>query len=410
MTTSKRHPERLLCATCSQRQATPRCHREAVAALRAGELVALPTETVYGLAADAANGEAVARILQAKGRPRFNPLICHVTDIAMARRYGVLDARAERLAEKFWPGPLSLVVPLAADAPVHPLATAGLADHRAARAARTGARRRLPHSDGRSLRQPPIAQAASARHGPSMSSSSSAIRWRSCSMPDRARWGLNRRSCRSPATAHAAAARRHTGWKTSRRRSAKKIERARAGDAVAAPGMLASHYAPRCRCGSTQPQSNPAKRCSRSDDADSRTAARRLRPLRNLSPSGDLVEAAANLFASSRRARPQRRVRYRSRADPASKVWARRSTTACAAPPQDDRLDKSATRSQASEAIDLSRWNAERVEFRPRERAQLADGRAVAPRLPPASNSSCDDHVQLPHARMTLASSHSTMR
>jgi L-threonylcarbamoyladenylate synthase len=100
--------------------------RDAAATLARGELVALPTETVYGLAADAANGEAVARIFAAKGRPRFNPLICHVTDVDMARRYGALDARAERLAEKFWSGPLSLVVPLAPDAPVHSLATAGL--------------------------------------------------------------------------------------------------------------------------------------------------------------------------------------------------------------------------------------------------------------------------------------------
>ncbi len=99
---------------------------EAAATLARGELVALPTETVYGLAADAENGEAVAKIFAAKGRPRFNPLICHVTDVAMARRYGALDTRAELLAKTFWPGPLSLVVPLAAGAPVHPLVTAGL--------------------------------------------------------------------------------------------------------------------------------------------------------------------------------------------------------------------------------------------------------------------------------------------
>ena len=99
---------------------------EAASALRAGKLVALPTETVYGLAADAANGAAVARIFEAKGRPRFNPLICHVTDAAMARRYGQLDTRAEKLAAEFWPGPLTLVVPLVAAAPVHPLVTAGL--------------------------------------------------------------------------------------------------------------------------------------------------------------------------------------------------------------------------------------------------------------------------------------------
>jgi L-threonylcarbamoyladenylate synthase len=79
-------------------------------ALRQGDLAALPTETVYGLAADAANPEAVLKIFKAKGRPAFNPLITHVPDIETAQRYGVFSSLALKLAEAFWPGPLTLVV------------------------------------------------------------------------------------------------------------------------------------------------------------------------------------------------------------------------------------------------------------------------------------------------------------
>ena len=98
----------------------------ALAALRAGELVILPTETVYGLAADAANSQAVAKLYAAKGRPAFNPLIAHVPDLAVAQRLAVLDERALVLARAFWPGPLTLVAPSRADAAVCELARAGL--------------------------------------------------------------------------------------------------------------------------------------------------------------------------------------------------------------------------------------------------------------------------------------------
>lgn len=99
---------------------------EAAAALKAGGLVILPTETVYGLAADAGDARAVAKVYEAKGRPAFNPLIAHVADIAMARRIAVFDDRAERLAAAFWPGPLTLVLPIADTAAVCDLARAGL--------------------------------------------------------------------------------------------------------------------------------------------------------------------------------------------------------------------------------------------------------------------------------------------
>ena len=94
--------------------------------LAAGGLVAFPTETVYGLGADAGSGEAVARLFDAKGRPAFNPLIAHVADAAAARRLARFDRAAEGLAAAFWPGPLTLVLPKRADCPVADLATAGL--------------------------------------------------------------------------------------------------------------------------------------------------------------------------------------------------------------------------------------------------------------------------------------------
>jgi L-threonylcarbamoyladenylate synthase len=95
--------------------------------LRGGGLVAFPTETVYGLGADATNPHAVARIFAAKGRPRFNPLISHVLDLGEAERHGNLHAKARALAERFWPGPLTLVVARRAESPVADLACAGLA-------------------------------------------------------------------------------------------------------------------------------------------------------------------------------------------------------------------------------------------------------------------------------------------
>ncbi|MHB0770385.1 L-threonylcarbamoyladenylate synthase [Bradyrhizobium sp. 5.13L] len=94
--------------------------------LAAGGLVAFPTETVYGLGADAANATAIAHLYAAKGRPAFNPLIAHVADLKAARRIGRFDARALDLAEAFWPGPLTLVVPKTEGCPVADLATAGL--------------------------------------------------------------------------------------------------------------------------------------------------------------------------------------------------------------------------------------------------------------------------------------------
>jgi L-threonylcarbamoyladenylate synthase len=106
--------------------AGPEATAAAARCLAEGGLVAFPTETVYGLGADATNAEAVARIYLAKGRPSFNPLIAHVADIAAARRIARFDANAEKLGTTFWPGPLTLVLPRGPDCPVAELATAGL--------------------------------------------------------------------------------------------------------------------------------------------------------------------------------------------------------------------------------------------------------------------------------------------
>jgi L-threonylcarbamoyladenylate synthase len=94
--------------------------------IAAGHPVAIPTETVYGLAADATNGEAVARIYEAKGRPGFNPLIVHVVDLAAAEEIAVFNDKARDLAKAYWPGPLTLVLPIKPDSGIASLVTAGL--------------------------------------------------------------------------------------------------------------------------------------------------------------------------------------------------------------------------------------------------------------------------------------------
>jgi L-threonylcarbamoyladenylate synthase len=99
---------------------------DAVRMLRSGGLVAFPTETVYGLGADATNGRAVARVFEAKGRPRFNPLIVHVRDADEAARHAAFHAPARKLAEAFWPGALTLVLPRSADCRLSELVSAGL--------------------------------------------------------------------------------------------------------------------------------------------------------------------------------------------------------------------------------------------------------------------------------------------
>nr|WP_047169775.1 L-threonylcarbamoyladenylate synthase [Sphingomonas sp. Y57] len=126
---------------------------EAAALIARGLPVAVPTETVYGLAGDATSGDAVAAIYAAKGRPSFNPLIVHVTDLAMASRVAVLSPLAHRLAERFWPGPLTMVLPAAAGSPIARLTTAGLPSV-AVRMPAHPAMRALIRASGRPLAAP----------------------------------------------------------------------------------------------------------------------------------------------------------------------------------------------------------------------------------------------------------------
>ncbi len=106
--------------------ATPAAIAKAARLLREGKLVAFPTETVYGLGASATNDTAIASIFTAKGRPQFNPLIVHVQNFAQAQAFGTFNRHATQLADKFWPGPLTLVVPRVKDCAISWLATAGL--------------------------------------------------------------------------------------------------------------------------------------------------------------------------------------------------------------------------------------------------------------------------------------------
>ena len=151
---------------------------EASRLILAGEPVAVATETVYGLAADATNPEAVARIYEAKGRPSFNPLIVHVPDFAFAERIGVFDNEARLLAEQHWPGPLTLVVPLRAGSGIASIVTAGLPTI-GLRIPAHPAMRALLQAVGRpSLRRPPTLADRSARHAQVTCCGVSAIEFR----------------------------------------------------------------------------------------------------------------------------------------------------------------------------------------------------------------------------------------
>jgi L-threonylcarbamoyladenylate synthase len=268
---------------------------EAAEVLRAGKLVALPTETVYGLAADAANGEAVAKIFAAKERPRFNPLICHVTGLEMAARYGVLDGRAEGLAEKFWPGPLTFVVPLASGAPVHPLVTAGL-DSVALRAPR-GPAQAVIAAFGGALAAPSANR--SGRLSPTHAGHVVDQLGDAVSLVlDAGPCGIGVESTILSLAGKTPRLLRPGGVPAEAIEAAlgAKLERAAAGDPITAPGMLSSHYAPRLPLRLAARSVEPGEALLAFGNAKIPGADRAV-ALRNLSPAGDLIEAAANLFA-----------------------------------------------------------------------------------------------------------------
>ncbi len=269
--------------------------------LARGGLIALPTETVYGLAADATNGEAVARIFEAKGRPRFNPLICHVSSLEMARRYVTFDAVARRLAEAFWPGPLTLVLPAVEETAIHALTRAGL-DTLAIRMPGGFAQRLIDRYDR------PLAAPSANTSGRISATRAEHV---GADLGDRvdlildggpARIGLESTILKThsggidllrPGGLAVEAIEETIGVTINRREAA--------SAAIEAPGMLRSHYAPRKRLRTNAGDAGPG-------DAVITFAGRRLAGdkdavvVLDLSPSGDLREAAANLFDHLQRA------------------------------------------------------------------------------------------------------------
>ena len=265
--------------------------------LAAGGLVAFPTETVYGLGADASNGEAVARLYAAKGRPAFNPLIAHVADIAAARRLAEFNAAAEKLAAAFWPGPLTLVLPKRKGCPVSDLALAGL-DSVAVRVPAHP----VAHALLKAFGGPVVAPSANRSGHVSPTSAAHVLgdlRGRIDLVLDGGVCAVGLEST-IVSCLGAPALLRPGGLPRAQ------IERvlghalgqgpAGAENAPTAPGMLASHYAPKARLRLNAEAPRPGEALlafgSEVPAADGMTL--------NLSPRGDLTEAAANLFSHLR--------------------------------------------------------------------------------------------------------------
>jgi L-threonylcarbamoyladenylate synthase len=269
---------------------------EAAACIQAGGLVAMPTETVYGLAADATSDRAVAGIYAAKQRPTFNPLIAHVVDRAAAVREAIFDAQAERLAAAFWPGPLTIVAPVAPTCRVSALARAGL-DSVALRAPNHPVTRALIEAAGVPLAAPSANRSGHVsptrpEHvladldgridivldaGPTEAGLESTIVACLGGTPRLLRYGALPLEAIEAALGFAILPEDHAD-----------------DTAPRGPGMLSSHYAPaallRLNAHSVEPKEAAL------DFAGALAASGAAKRL-DLSPSGDLTEAAANLFA-----------------------------------------------------------------------------------------------------------------
>jgi L-threonylcarbamoyladenylate synthase len=265
--------------------------------LRSGGLVAFPTETVYGLGADAGNGEAVARLYVAKGRPSFNPLIAHVPDLAAARRLATFGPAAERLAAAFWPGPLTLVLPRAPDCPVADLATAGL-DTIAVRVPDSRVAQAILAAFGG-----PIVAPSANRSGHVSPTTAAHVETDLGGVIDLiVDGGPTRVGLESTIVGCAGApVLLRLGGIT---RAAVELALGRpladppadGNAAPAAPGMLASHYAPAAGLRLNAEDVRPGEALLAFGPDPPTGAAATL----NLSPAGDLVEAAANLFSHLR--------------------------------------------------------------------------------------------------------------
>lgn len=272
--------------------ATPAAIAEGGALLRAGRLVAFPTETVYGLGADATNDRAVAAIFEAKGRPSFNPLIVHVAEPAAIEALVTVDTRARAVITRFWPGPLTLVLPRRADSPISLLASAGLdtiavrlPDHAVARAviAASGRPIAAPSANRSGAVSPTlaehVAESLGARvglildGGPCRVGVESTVLDLSDADPALLRPGGISVEALEQALGH---------------RLVRPTDHA---DAPKSPGMLASHYAPGLPVRLNAPTPAPG---------EAMLGLGAMPATLNLSPTGDLEEAAANLFAMLR--------------------------------------------------------------------------------------------------------------
>ena len=274
---------------------------EAARVLRAGGLVAFPTETVYGLAADATNGAAVARLYAAKGRPAFNPLIVHVADPAAARHLGKFDAAASTLAAAFWPGPLTLVLPKTDHCPVAELATAGL-DTIAVRVPAHPVAHALIEAAGRPLVAPSANR--SGHVSPTTSAHVAAdLGGRIDLILDAGPTPIGVESTIVACLSEGPVLLRPGGVARAaiERVLAAPLDEAPSAqaDAPQAPGMLASHYAPATRLRLNADAVEPREALLAFGPTLPPGAAQAVAVL-NLSPAGDLVEAAANLFAHLR--------------------------------------------------------------------------------------------------------------
>ena len=282
--------------------ASPENISRAAELLRAGRLVAFPTETVYGLAGDATDDRAVARIFAAKGRPRFNPLIVHVPSLAAAEAIGEFDARAHAAARQFWPGPLTLVLRRRAASGVALLACAGL-DTVAIRVPAHPVAHALLRQTGR-----PLAAPSANRSGHVSPTQAAHV---AAELGNRVALILDGGACAVGLESTVldlsggAPTLLRPGGVTLEELSALLGDIAVAGgdpSAPRAPGQLASHYAPTLPLRLDTTTALPGEALLAFGPETPAGFAEML----NLSESGDLAEAAANLFALLRRLdRPQ---------------------------------------------------------------------------------------------------------
>lgn len=251
---------------------------EASRLILAGEPVAVPTETVYGLGADATNPEAVARIYEAKGRPSFNPLIVHVPSFEAARLLGDFNAQAAELAKQHWPGPLTLVVPLRVDAGIASIVTAGLPNIGIRVPAHPAMQALLRATD-----RPLAAPSANSSGSISPTSAEHVLRTLAGRIPLIIDGGSTQRGLESTIVAA-------TGGRLRLLRPGPISVDAEAtySSKIEAPGQLASHYAP------AKPLRLDA---TTSDVAEFHIGFGAVEGDASLSPAGNLVQAAARLFA-----------------------------------------------------------------------------------------------------------------